>query len=325
MPHTATWLNATGVVAALVLGWLAAAPLQQQASRAEAEAAPRVAADAERVTMPSGEPALVDATGTRVPLRRYDRVAGASTVADALLLALAEPSRIVAFSAQSAERSPFAYRYAGKPTISDVRNVEEVLALKPDLVLVNNIGSPRKLARLREAGLTVFDLGGMHGMETLLPDARAVGRLVNRFDEADRWARAFRRRMDRVACGLAPAEHREAMYIGIHGDKLYGGTRGTSFHDVLEHAGLSDIAASRFHGWPRYTNEQLLQLDPEVVVTQRGMREALCNHPGLSRLQACRREGRVVEMDKDLIGDPGPAMLMATEALYRRIHGNEEL
>jgi iron complex transport system substrate-binding protein len=111
------------------------------------------------------------------------------------------------------------------------------------------------------------------------------------------------------------------MYLGTHGGQLFGGTRGTSYHDVLVHGGLVDAAAERYEGWPALTSEQVLELDPELLVTAEGKADELCHIPGLERLRPCRGEGRIVEVPAAVLIDPGTPMLEAAEAVRRAVHG----
>jgi iron complex transport system substrate-binding protein len=107
--------------------------------------------------------------------------------------------------------------------------------------------------------------------------------------------------------------------VGIHGDKMYGGTTGSSLHDVIVSAGLHDGAEGKFRGWPAYTHEDLLALDPDVVLTQVGMAAKLCTHPGLDQLAACRKPNRFVELPASMLTDPGLAVIDAAEALASTI------
>jgi iron complex transport system substrate-binding protein len=303
---------AGAVLVVLVAAWWSEPPAPRESD------APKTVGGAVRIGPRGG---LIDARGREVPLRRYRRVVSTSIVADRLLVELCEPERVVAFSVTS-RKTPRAYQFAGKPGVGNWADAEAYLARKPDLVLIAKFARPNLVERLTEAGVTVFDLGSMRGKSTLIPAIHAVGYLVGRPEAARRLARRFERRMRAVARGLPAAKRRTAIYVGILGDKLIGGTRGSSFHDVLTHGGLVDLAAERYRGWPHYTAEQVLQLDPEVIVTRVGMRAMLCRHAALGRLQACAGGGRrVLELPSALLADPGLGMLDAAETVYDGVYG----
>lgn len=318
-PRAVDWINASAVLAAVVLS-------SSAALRDATPAAERAPEDWRG--LPSVEPvasdaglALLDATGTRVGLGPYTRVASGSSIADSLLLELGSPEQIVAFSARSA-RGPDAYRFAGKPTVDARKNVEALLELRPDLVLVNSLGEHAWVQRLRDAGLTVFDLGPMRGLETFLGNVAAVGHLLGRAERAREFAGHYRARLRAIARHLPREARKSGLYVSVQGAQLYGGTRGSSYHDVLEHGGVVDTAAARFEGWPTYTPESVLLLDPELIVTATGMAAALCSRPELARLRACGARGKVIEITPQLLDDAGIHMLATAELIHRAAYGD---
>jgi iron complex transport system substrate-binding protein len=311
-------------LAALSLALSVILALPSRGAEAARSTRPITLAAGTRVVREQGRDGLIDASGRFVPLGNYRRILSGSTVSDSLLHALCEPDRILAYTRYSAEESPYAYRFAGRPTFADLSNLEALVARKPDLVLVSNIGPSEHVARLRQVGLTVFDLGEMRGLSTLLPNIVTAATLLGRPEEGVRLARRFERRLRALAQDIPEQRRPSGLYVSVYGDSIYGGTDGSSYHDVLTAAGVRDAAAARYDGWPRYTSEELLALDPELVVTHEGMGKLLCAHPGLSRLRACGgASGRIVELHGQLIGDPGLAMLDAAETVYEAVHGTQ--
>jgi iron complex transport system substrate-binding protein len=171
--------------------------------------------------------------------------------------------------------------------------------------------------RLRDAGLVVFDLGPMWGVTTFLHSASAMGWLLGRPEAARDLADHFLMRLEAVAKHIPRAQRRAAMYVAVYGSQMYGGTRGSSFHDVLSYAGLVDVAAKDFQGWPTISPEVLLTLDPELIVTHTGMRAAFCDRTDLAQLKACGRGGSVIELDAARLNDAGLGMLETAELLHR--------
>lgn len=313
--------NALAVVVALALAMTAAA-VPGGAARSGKRANWSLIARTERISLAGGRTGLRDASGAVVELRHFRRIASGSLVTDGILAGICEPDRVVAYSSHAHEAdSPISFRYAGKPALPFDLGVEKLMSLKLDLFVFNGVSQAAKMEQLRRSGITVFDLGEMRGLSTLLPNIRSVGELLGVPERAARFADTFERRMKSVASDIPLTGRRRAMYVGLHGDKLFGSGRGTSYDDVLTHAGLINVAAEHFEGWPRYTPEQMLMLDPELVVTQSGMARQLCDMYGLERLKACGSAGSVVELPAALLVDPGVAMLDATEALHRAVFG----
>ena len=167
----------------------------------------------------------------------------------------------------------------------------------------------------------VFDLGEMHGTATLRDDIVTVARLLGDESRGLRLADRFERRMASVARDVPMSRRPHAMYLGIHGTQLYGGTAGTSYHDVLEAAGLVDVAATRYSGWPSMTSEDILALDPQIIVSPNGQGRAICRHVGLTAVAACRDPHGIVAIEGALLVEPGLTMLEAAEAVRDAVHG----
>jgi iron complex transport system substrate-binding protein len=316
------WLNLAAVLLALGASTL----LALRSSSGSSGAAPRRVSGqsglAEALPLAEGGQALRDASGALIPLGPYRRVASGSSLADPILLELCAPDEVVSFSSRAADARD-AHRYAGKPSI-DARRVEALLAARPDLVLVNSLGDLAWVQKLRDAGLRVFDLGPMRGLDTFARNVLAVGWLVGRLEAARQLELAFRERLAAVARHVPAGARHGGLYLGIHGNQLFGGTRGTSYHDVLTFAGLLDVAARDQQGWPSFSPEQLLAMDPQHIVTQLGMGNALCQRGELGRLRACRDPSGVIELDGRLLSDPGFGLLEASEAVHRAVYPQEQ-
>jgi ABC-type hemin transport system substrate-binding protein len=125
----------------------------------------------------------------------------------------------------------------------------------------------------------------------------------------------------KTLAATVPTEHRpQALYLSIYGNDVFGGGDDTSYHDVITAAGLRDATIGRFQGYPQLSTEQILNLDPDLVVTKQGMGQVLCSRSGLATLRACHAADGIVELDGNLLDDAGPGMLDAAETLYALIH-----
>lgn len=262
-----------------------------------------------------------DAIGARVPVRPYARIVSASTIADQVLIELIEPQRVLAVSRHTL-RTQKSRAYRDKIGVEHARDIETIIELRPDIVFINNFVDRRHVERLKDAGLNVFDLGAMRGLETLLPNIRQIADVLSVPEKGQALAADLVARLQEVSVDVPAAERRRGLYVGIHGDRLYGGAAGTSFHDVLLAAGLADVAAEAgFVGWPAFTNEQLLSLDPSWIITNPGTERSLCRHAGLGSLSACRL-GQVRSIETDLLTDPGLGMLRAAQAVHAAVYGD---
>ncbi|MBA3845525.1 MAG: ABC transporter substrate-binding protein [Planctomycetes bacterium] len=249
----------------------------------------------------------------------YQRVACLLAHLDTACLDLAAPERLIAVSAF--DHGAASHRLGDRPRLSGLDALEAIIDLHPDAVLVSPFdAADARAARLREAGIAVIDCGEARGAGTLIPALERLGAVFAVPDRARALAYGWRRRFDLVAARVSASERRSGIYLSVYGDRLFGGTVGTSYHDVLHAAGVTDLAAARWRDWPEYTVEDLIALDPPLIVTKRGMGDVLRRLPGMAGVAACADAEGIVELDPALLDDAGLGMLDAAEALCDAVH-----
>lgn len=262
-----------------------------------------------------------DARGRSIPVRAYRRIASLDPVADHLLLRLVAPDRLVAVTRYTRERHPEGYRFGGRPTLSSSADLEGLLSLRPDLVVVSRFADEAYMSRLREEGVVVAGLGEPTGVSATVRSIRTLAAILDVPERGRRLENVFVRELVGLEHGLKGRHRPLGMYLGVFGDSLFGGTEGSNHADVLRYGGIRDAAARHGHRrWPKYGPEEVLAIDPPVIVTGDGMTRAICDHAILRRLQACHT-GRVVELPPERNVDSGLGLVEAAQALQTLVHG----
>lgn len=265
---------------------------------------------------------VTDASGVAVPVRNFQRIVSASTVADGLLVELIDKRRMLAFTTYSMSQGWQRQRFAGAVPIDTINDIEAILNLKPDLVLASLHGSEQQVARLREAGISVFNLGEMRGVTGFLSSVRTLSQLLQIPSEGEHYATIFLRRLQRIAAHLPQQARKSVAYVAVFGSKLYGSGRNTNYADVFHYAGVIDRGSEHYENFPEYSAEQVLQLDPDLIVAREGTKEALCSYPGLSGLRACRDPlHAILELPEAVISSAGTEMLIAAETIHDFVYG----
>lgn len=105
----------------------------------------------------------------------------------------------------------------------------------------------------------------------------------------------------------------------------YSAGCGTHAHEILEAAGLRNIAAEAGGPWPQLAEEFLLAMDPEVIIVaeyggadRARVLRVLRSHPVRRQLSAVRA-GRVVVFPAPALTVPGPEALRAGAALRAEV------
>jgi iron complex transport system substrate-binding protein len=187
---------------------------------------------------------------------------------------------------------------------------EAVLALAPDLVLSSSMTPATTRKQLVQLGLRVevIDADSLDGIRTTQRKlAVLLGVTAPKIPEAAK-----------------PALGRSvALLFGA--DTGYSAGCGTHAHEILEAAGLRNIAAEAGGPWPQLGEELLLAADPEVMVVadygqadRESVLQTLRAHPVRKHLSAVRG-GRVLVFPAAAFSIPGPAALQAGATLRAEV------
>ncbi len=184
---------------------------------------------------------------------------------------------------------------------------EEVFARQPDLVLTTPITPAATRQQLARLGLRVevIDTASLDDIR------RAMTRLAILLETSEPPSSS--------AKTTTPATHSAALLFGA--ETGYSAGRGTHADEILQAAGLDNIAAAAGGPWPQLGEEFLLAADPEVIViadyggTKReDVLKILQRHPVRRHLTAVQ-SGQIVVFPAPVFSVPGPAALEAGEKL----------
>ncbi len=188
---------------------------------------------------------------------------------------------------------------------------EAIVDLSPDLVLATPLTPSVIRTQLKDLGFRVeiVDATSLEGIRS------AISRLAGILG---------------IAAPVNPAP--TAAQTGSTAVLLFGANtgysaaRGTHAHDILEAAGLRNIAADTAGPWPQLGEEVLLAADPDYIIvadygeaTAQDVLASLRSQP-VRRHLAAVRGGRVIVFPAEAFSIPGPAALQAAEKLRAAIH-----
>lgn len=236
---------------------------------------------------------------------KAQRVVSLNMCTDALALRLADPGQLVSVTHWSL-RGDAADDVRARPALRINRgHAEDVIALRPDLVLAGRFSARGAVALLRDLGYRVemFDVPA---------DVAAVRRQVRRMaavlDVGPR-ADALLAGFDETLAGGRTAGTGRQPAAVVYTPNGGSAGHGTIVDEVLRLAGYRNVAADLgMEGWSRLPLESLLQAAPDlIVVSQLGghapsrAREVL-RHPALTRLVTQRR---LTTLSPDIWSCPG--------------------
>ena len=250
------------------------------------------------------------------------RVVSQTVGTDDLLLALAAPGQIAGLShlARDERYSPSFKEARGVPCLTN-GEAEDVLRLRPDLVLAAPYTQPEVLKLLRRAKVEVLVLDHFETLEDLYANARRVGKALGREAKAQELTARWRQRVEALRIRLQGVKPVRVLAVGLY---PFTAGSGTTFQDLCDHAGAVNVAAEAgLAGHVPTPEEKVLSWRTEVLVApgESGldMMARLKELPPYKFLPALK-QGRVVVLPGSLMAATSQARIDGYEQLAKGLH-----
>lgn len=197
-------------------------------------------------------------------------------------------------------------------------SAEELLAVRPDVVIASVPYRNESLAAILKAGCPVLALAP-HSLAGIEQDIRLIAALVGAAERGEELIGEMRTGIDEVRARTASVAHRPLAYC-----EEWGKPPIHSQHWVKE---LVEAAGGEFLGEPGAvtTAEAVAAADPEVVVAawcgagERVPLEKLAARPGWEPTRAVQA-GRVFCVADELLNTPAPTLVEGLRALASALH-----
>ena len=209
-------------------------------------------------------------------------------------------------------------------------NLEQIIALEPQVVIMAKMAqTEEQVAALEEAGIRVVvsDAQDIEGVYTAI---RLIGALVGRNDEAE----AMVADMQSAFADIAAKSENTGKTVYFEVSPLQWGLwtagKGTFMDELATMCGLTNAFAD-VEGWAEISEEQVLERDPDYIVTismyyGEGPTpvEEIKSRAGWEGLKAVQNDA-ILNADSNEISRPGPRLKDAAETLYQFVSGDEAL
>ena len=254
--------------------------------------------------------------GVDLPAIPPRRIVSLDYCADQYVLGLADRDRIAALSPDAG--APFSYlrrEAEGMPTVR--QRIEDVLALRPDLVVRSYGGGPRATGFLEQAGVPVLALGFMQDIDTVRSTVRRAAAMFGVPERGESVVAEMDARLDR-ARAAARSIDADILYLSPAG---VSAGPGTFVHDLLDAAGFDNFQTQS--GWRSLPLERLAYEKPDRYAVGRfgGERSHVdawtpFRHPVATRRVA---EGPVTRIDGATVTCGGWYLVDAVDALVESV------
>lgn len=196
-------------------------------------------------------------------------------------------------------------------------SVEAVIALKPDLVLVQpGPGNKAPVLKMAELGVPVLALP-LHDMAQVLAAIREVGKAVGEAEAGEKAAQALEAVRAEVRARARSVTAKKVLVVYGFQPLVVAGP-GSFADELLRDAGAKNAAAAAKTPYPVYSVESVVRAKPDVII------DAVMGHEGggdrLRTLPSLREAKWVTVPTEDLL-HPGPGIGRGLKTLFELIHG----
>lgn len=199
-------------------------------------------------------------------------------------------------------------------------SIEKIIELKPDVVIASTHFAKEVLKKLEDLNIKVLVLYGEENFNGVYDTIVKTAEVLNAKEQGDKIVADMKKKVDSVTTKVKDAKKLNVYYVvgfGKTGDFTAG--KGTFIGSLLEMAGANN-AANDVEGW-KYSIEKLVDKNPDILVcsefydSKKGI-EATAGYKDLKAV----KEGKLLEIDDNLITRQGPRLADGLEEMAKLIH-----
>ena len=209
-------------------------------------------------------------------------------------------------------------------------NVEQIIALEPQVVLMATMAQTKEQVEALEAAgvhVIVSDAQDIAGVYTAI---ELIGAVTGKNDEDAALIAGMKDSFAAIAA-KAEGDGSKTVYFEVSPLEygLWTAGKGTFMDELAQMIGLKN-AFEDVEGWAAISEEQVLERDPDYIVTismyyGEGPTpvEEIMGREGWQELKAVKNEA-VFNADSNEVSRPGPRLVDAAQALYDFVYGEEK-
>jgi iron complex transport system substrate-binding protein len=202
-------------------------------------------------------------------------------------------------------------------------SLEKIVALRPDLVIGIAEGDLRtfvdKLASLK---VPVYITNPRDALEVLTSIGK-IGEVTFAREPASRIVRSMEERIRKVQDKVRGRPRPRVLHI-LDFNPLISAGKGTFVDDLIRLAGGRNVAETATGKYPRFSMEEVLVQDPEVILlaSMKSQDPLVKQRRWWERWKTISavKQGRIYVLDSDLIHRPSPRMADGLEQVARATH-----
>ncbi|MDM5299434.1 ABC transporter substrate-binding protein [Bacillus pumilus] len=203
-------------------------------------------------------------------------------------------------------------------------NVEKIISLKPDLVLAHGsqMGAKEGFNQLEEAGIQVLTVNEATSFKDVYKSINMIGEAAGVKEKSTKLVKEMKSKLNdlKKKAEVISEDKQKTVFVEVSGaPEIYTTGKGTFMDEMLSVIHAKNAAGDQT-GWVQMTEESIIKLNPDVIVTIDDASLAdLKKRDGWNAIKAVK-EKQVFQLNTDLASRPGPRLVEGVEALAKSIY-----
>jgi iron complex transport system substrate-binding protein len=196
-------------------------------------------------------------------------------------------------------------------------NIENIIALKPQVILISTASQMENFTRTLDAQGIAYFVTNPDSLDDIYKTIRQIGEIFGENGRASETVDEMKRRVADVEARTASAKAVK-VFVQIDKNSLYTVGKDSFITDLIRRAGGESLTKDLTTAYPKISKETALALNPERIIlseseNNREPNEVFVNSPAV-------KNGKVYSVNADLLSRPGPRIVDGLERIARALH-----
>lgn len=268
---------------------------------------------------------VTDANGDEMVLESEpQRIVSLTLGSDEILFSLVDKSRIASLTRYVEDEgiSNIAAEAKGVAARTTMDMVENLIALNPDLIILDTWADPNYIKQLRDSGITVYAYKTPSNMDEQRAVITELAHVVGADDKGKDIIDWMDDKLSAVEEKLAALKPEQKLTVMDYGE-LGSSGKGTNFDDIVTRAGLINVISNAgIEGWPVISKEKIIEFDPDIIILPSwyydeknsfvSMKDTLINDQSLQTVKAIKND-RIISVPNPHISAISQYAVLAVE------------
>lgn len=196
-------------------------------------------------------------------------------------------------------------------------NIENIVALKPQIVLVSTASQMENFSKtLERQGIDVF-VTNPNSLDDIYKTILQFGEIFGKVEKARQVVGELKKRVSDIDAKIDSTKNAK-VFLQISREPLFTVGKDSFMTDLINRAGGVSVTANVETAYPNLSKETALVLNPEAIILSDSEDNREPND--VFKYSPAVKNGKVYKINADLISRPAPRIVDALEQMAKALH-----